>query len=72
MRHAIVPAAGDFEDVTVPALRELKVYRRAHKDHPELTLPAPFSSHPDAVAVKAVNAVESTAKTVRPARRGRS
>lgn len=69
MRNAIIPMAGVNVSVSIPAHRTLVVKRFTSDETGEFLAPV-SASHP--IVAKTENTAESTAKTVRPARRNRA
>ena len=69
MTNAMLPAAGETVTVEIPALRTLKVARFTSEETGEFYAPVSVET----VRTVAVEQTEqSSAKTVRPARRGRA
>ena len=68
-RNAIIPTADTtIETVSIPVLRTLVVKRFTSEETGEFLAPVSDT----VVVAKAENTVESSAKTVRPAKRGRA
>lgn len=68
-RNAMLPTAGETLNVTIPSLKTLTVVM-VPSDTLGNKVAVPVSD--SVVVVKAENTVESVAKTVRPAKRGRA